>query len=905
MNISKHLVNLCGLCYKTRRVLSKKSYINLAALDTYNSDGLFSKSTFKEKCKYKFSSTEFTSTDYEATTDLYPYIDSEPNFQQEYSWSKLFGNDTDISSNILSKCASVEEVLQFVKEHPDYLTDKCLTQVILAMSNIQTIYFYHMNDEGARRDDFFKKLLEYKEFYTIVSSIEKKLSTYNPLYLSYAIFHLRKLGVPVENNFMQSMAVQIKNNLEENFSLEIAANLFKTIFVENSVRPCYIVINLLPVVVQHIDKIENIQDLEYLTICLKNISYLLTDDILKSFKSKVNKLIEDKVLMEKHVHALLKIILVFNHPRWRLSYSEFISKCILLMEEHIHQLNFTDLELLHEVLFLIQEPGDALNTIQRCSAKFLQQLEDSQTHRQARLKLFSSLIFFSSPINTIQFREDLHKYLSDNNTIENLTALRKIYIYLKVSDTKMNQRYWDNACQILKRAQDIESVMKLADNYLKFTSINSKYRHYAFEYHILQLLQKYYNERLLYRPSNFFTSFCFALAYCRDVKFFMKLYQSYHESFVKQLSIPNCLKISQTLGLSSSIERRVAKLCKEDIKASLLQATEKLFINNNDVMSNSLLVKAAIFRNDIDNDVISDMLLYTKNIERVSSKFIETICFNFARTDFLVPETLNRCVEYVVRNRRSIMGFNAERLLNLLYYLNYYPIYPDEFFQVVTDVIIRDQERLSTLAYLQTALSLSYFNRIPNSFVKQIFNVEFLDKLDIELTNSYFRDSYPYRVKYILMQLNRAMCLENPEYNIPWFHKKFVENFQKNFAIDDVSNRCHMRIREYLLNVVPKTSVLENSKLPYGYRVDFVIHTDRDQQPTTDFNDPQTMKLALLIKYSDSYTKNCVHLKGQDMLKNIHLEILGYKVKIIKWDDFANLLYSVERVEFIRNIIFS
>lgn len=52
-------------------------------------------------------------------------------------------------------------------------------------------------------------------------------------------------------------------------------------------------------------------------------------------------------------------------------------------------------------------------------------------------------------------------------------------------------------------------------------------------------------------------------------------------------------------------------------------------------------------------------------------------------------------------------------------------------------VHFRDQERLSGLAFLQSALSLSYFNKLPSSFVKQIFNVEFMEKLDSELDNCY------------------------------------------------------------------------------------------------------------------------------------------------------------------------
>lgn len=37
--------------------------------------------------------------------------------------------------------------------------------------------------------------------------------------------------------------------------------------------------------------------------------------------------------------------------------------------------------------------------------------------------------------------------------------------------------------------------------------------------------------------------------------------------------------------------------------------------------------------------------------------------------------------------------------------------------------------------------------------------------------------TYPMRVRHLLMELNRAVCLDHPEANIPWFHEKYCEEF--------------------------------------------------------------------------------------------------------------------------------
>lgn len=48
---------------------------------------------------------------------------------------------------------------------------------------------------------------------------------------------------------------------------------------------------------------------------------------------------------------------------------------------------------------------------------------------------------------------------------------------------------------------------------------------------------------------------------------------------------------------------------------------------------------------------------------------------------------------------------------------------------------------MNGLTFLQAGLSLCYFNRLPHSIIKQIFNVGFLEKLDAELAACYSKVS--------------------------------------------------------------------------------------------------------------------------------------------------------------------
>lgn len=52
-----------------------------------------------------------------------------------------------------------------------------------------------------------------------------------------------------------------------------------------------------------------------------------------------------------------------------------------------------------------------------------------------------------------------------------------------------------------------------------------------------------------------------------------------------------------------------------------------------------------------------------------------------------------------------------------------------------------------------------------------------------------------------------------------------------------------------------------------------------------------------------SYTRFYKHFKGRYQHKNRHLEILGYEVRHIDQNQWTNLLYADERLDFLCNLI--
>lgn len=173
------------------------------------------------------------------------------------------------------------------------------------------------------------------------------------------------------------------------------------------------------------------------------------------------------------------------------------------------------------------------------------------------MKLFSSIIYFSSPISKEQFRQNIEKYLSEKETLLTLLTLRKIFSYLKISDPKLCDIYWNKACQILKEEKDFDKIMKLMENFVYFSSDLQGYRHHAFEHHMLTIIQKQLDAgTLTLFPHRLFGAFSFALLSCNNVKLFDSLHQAVCE-LGSQMTPLDIFKISQSLHISKQVRTNI------------------------------------------------------------------------------------------------------------------------------------------------------------------------------------------------------------------------------------------------------------------------------------------------------------------------------------------------------------
>ena len=168
------------------------------------------------------------------------------------------------------------------------------------------------------------------------------------------------------------------------------------------------------------------------------------------------------------------------------------------------------------------------------------------------------------------------------------------------------------------------------------------------------------------------------------------------------------------------------------------------------------------------------------------------------------------------------------------------------------------------------------------------------------------------------MNLNRAVCLELPEAQVPWFHEKFCEDLR---AGESTSNSTHVQDEVYMA----LSEVLSNSNdviqrdvvTPYSYMIDFLIEFDTKGRPIKkrpkrrsifSFSKSKTdnssavegsnvgERVAILVLTDQAYSKHVRRLRGFARQKVRHLEMLGYRVILVDPQQWNSMYMSEQAV---------
>lgn len=229
-----------------------------------------------------------------------------------------------------------------------------------------------------------------------------------------------------------------------------------------------------------------------------------------------------------------------------------------------------------------------------------------------------------------------------------------------------------------------------------------------------------------------------------------------------------------------------------------------------------------------------------------------------------------------------------------------------------SEIVVRDFNYMNGISIVQALLALVFYKSCPQQLITMVFSDDFIKRLEQEISMCYSKNTYPQRVMNQVMQLNRAVCLDCPEMNVKWFQQSYIE--AQGSKLPAMQSRLQVEVTNLLLDIVKSEEFLGvNRVTPYGYRVDFELFIDqynRFVKPLPeDYHHvnylPHVTKIAILLLNNKVFCDNDFNrLKGSELLRMRHLEMLGYRVIHVKISDFNALYKNVKaKLKYLRNLL--
>lgn len=329
-------------------------------------------------------------------------------------------------------------------------------------------------------------------------------------------------------------------------------------------------------------------------------------------------------------------------------------------------------------------------------------------------------------------------------------------------------------------------------------------------------------------------------------------------------------------------------------------------------------------------EVLSEetMAMCQRLIDQITWANVLQLSFFLMKTNHRCPSLLDRIASVTVENIDKIHPFEIYFILFLFSALNYDPPANEEFFESCIQHLTSNLSCFETHHLVLLGHVLAVAGYFPPVLIKRIFNVSFLSKLDAQL--EVLPDTLKQRVRSRLMKLNRAVCLECPEFHIPWFHERYCQRVFRysSSRINPLRQHVHRMLTEILGGShYARISVLT----PYYYEIDFECVLDENKKPLSymaqniplddvegihlrhDIKDEGrkalpsgAQRIALEFLDSKAFSKDSRHLKGEPAVKKRHLEMLGYRVVQIPHFEWNSMVLSTkgEQLEFLRRHLY-
>ncbi|KAL7738775.1 hypothetical protein ACLKA6_001174 [Drosophila palustris] len=807
-------------------------------------------------------------------------------------------NMNDASSGLqISKGQNAQELLESMCRHPLSGAQQVQGVAMLWM------YYQRMTTEEklSLTEQLQAQLMPLMETHISAMDIDELSSCY---------LHLRKMHVPNSDSTLERILARALKLIElevggEVIPLSALSRLLVAINLERAFFTPLVCRNFTPHLERHIADCQTEQQVRLLSTCLFQLHTLIDDELLDKYKQRVGNLLQAGTISRATPKALLKLLHMLNLPVWSNRNTALIRHLMLELRDCLPQLESSDLKSVCRTFLHHQEPATLIQPLKEATEALLQR-EPSADALSCAVP-FADLQQRDAYIR--QFRELLESKAAwelPNASGHFFSVLRA----LKIADVRYCDAYWTAVMGQLEtcpKEQQHLRFLRHCQRYMNFNNnLGGTYRHHNIERKLSRMCLDAIEHSVAGRlPSKFAHLAAFVMAYGHTPfawKKFPNLLLSKVLAMAPQFDILDCFLLSRGMQIACELRFRqhvpsLLAMQLSTLDSVLLSCSERHLANSEEqplsASELSVIVRTLSHRKSLKNTQIYNVALSrykTLQCKDLNSRVVRDMAYNFNSSHFFVPELLESMFDYVAQQHEHVTGDTVEKVLTCAYNLGYTPASLESLDYAAT-VLLRDFDHMSGLSLVQSCLALCFYKTIPEQLINQVFCVKFIQRIEDEIQICYSKATYPGLVLNRVMQLNRTVCLDLPETNVPWFQQNYVEAqlSKKPFVPSDFSTD----VKHFLKALLKDENYFRcNHTTPYGYQIDFVIHFDKDKKPMPATPVEATMldritKVAILLLKLDSFCENdLTALRGPESLKMKHLEMMGYKVLQINEHDW-------------------
>ncbi|NXD06128.1 FAKD1 protein, partial [Nothocercus nigrocapillus] len=808
-------------------------------------------------------------------------------FTQRYCQARTLSSDLLLSQ--INSCTHEDELFGLIGRNKARLSEKHVGRALNVLWQLQK-----KKPPPLRTSNYIKN---HSQFLTLRILAENKVEHMENDVVVDTLYSVLRLNVEDHDSLAETLVTEAWKRLERQVVLSLPAlSKFALCLYKQHMHFS----PLLGKIAHIVDmKLDSIHDIRILSVLMVSISHVIS----QSFRDRLIQKAEQLMGAEDEVHFNYARRIALFLQNVKLAYCPLLEKCNKIFLKSTCHLDIHNISLISG---LYEQLGFDNAEFRLVAKQLLSESIDDYNDPETFTKLFFAL----GPMAGPKVRERL--LATAVSMAEELNSHQALVVLKTMQKMK---------CKNSHLLQKMASILhKRLDNYHTIQLVKLTQYLVLLRCHDLELFDKL--KKLLF---GFLKSSVIPADVAAIIRVVAMLPSTQVEevlltraaAVLPQCSLPHLSSIAAALVRWNHYEQ---PQCPSGLCASLLQELNHWGFqrlrgaNNLDLLLEELMyVNGGWFEEVLCEET---MAACQHLLDQVTWANVLPFSFFLIKANHRCVPLLDRIASVTLQNIDKIHPFEIYFILYLFSALNYDPPANEEFFENCIQHLISNLSSFESHRLVLLGHVLAVAGYFPPVLIKMIFNVSFLSKLDAEL--EVLPDASKQKVRSCLMKLNRAVCLECPEFHIPWFHERYCQHvlFKGNRRINSLRWHVHGMLAEILGGShYTKISVLT----PYCYEIDFECILDENKRPLSYMAQnillgdmegihskcgikdtalpPGAQRIALEFLDPKAFSKDSYHLKGECAVKKRHLEMLGYRVVQIPHFEWNSMVLSTKEAQ--------